>query len=382
MPAKAGGLEFNMKKKNRFTGIITLTVVAILSIIIIFGSRFLAKYNGKGSSTNQTAGTTESLIDISSYDNTGDVFIKSASSILANDGSIDGYIVTVATKGLNGDIIMDVNFDKTGDNVTKLAIIEQSESEGYGAKITEDGFLNQFNGIAAPVYLLGMAVSDKSTVEDATVETAAVEAPSVEDSTSTVVASSTWVDGIFVAESEGFDNRGFIDTVSITVQNGKITEVLWDAYNDAGEYKSVLSADGAYEMSEGGAGLSWQEQAVALAEYVIEKQSIDAVTINGDNKTDSVAGVSISINEFIRLAENCLVQASSTSSVDATTSEASPAEPSPTELSTEESTPVEQPTSSVGTPIDGISGATISSKAVVDGINVALTFVKTFVIGK
>ena len=42
-------------------------------------------------------------------------------------------------------------------------------------------------------------------------------------------------------------------------------------------------------------GLTWKEQADALANYVLANQSIEGLTIDENGKTDVVAGVSISI---------------------------------------------------------------------------------------
>ena len=42
---------------------------------------------------------------------------------------------------------------------------------------------------------------------------------------------------------------------------------------------------------------------------MIEHQSIEGLTTNEEGKTDVVSGVSISINGFINLVEECLKQA-------------------------------------------------------------------------
>ena len=56
-------------------------------------------------------------------------------------------------------------------------------------------------------------------------------------------------------------------------------------------------------------GLTWKEQAEALASALIENQSLDFLQVNEQGKTDAVSGVSISIGGFTALAEKCLKEA-------------------------------------------------------------------------
>lgn len=363
-----------MKKKKKLSGIITLAIVAVLTLAIVIGTRYLKKQDDAASTTDSTVDTTDGDIDISSYENKGDILIRSASKILAADGSVDGYIVTVATKGHKGDILMDVSFDKTGYNVTSLAIGEQKESKGYGAGIIEDEFLSQFNGIAAPVYIKSIEDPTAETDTSTTAEDPTTEEPTTQDTISTE-ESSVLIDGKYEVETEKPDDQGYINKVSIAIQDGIITEAIWDAYNEAGELKSVMSADGLYIMTE--TGLTWQEQSVALTEYVIANQSLDGLNQDKDGNIDSISGVSISINEFVSLVEDCFEQAASTTSV----VEEPTVEVTPTVEATKETTleaTTEETASLEGTPIDAVSGATITSTAVVNGINAAQTFVKEF----
>ena len=367
-----------MKKKKKLSGIITLVIVAVLVIAIVIGTKYFKKQDNAPTATDSTVDTTEddTDIDISSYENKGDILIRSASKILAADGSVDGYIVTVSTEGHTDDILMDVSFDKTGDNVTSLAIVEQEESEGYGAGIIEDKFLSQFNGIVAPVYLKSIEDPTAETDTSTTAEDSTTEEPTTQDTISTEETSEL-VDGKYEAETEKPDDQGYINKVSITIQDGIITEAIWDAYNEAGELKSVMSADGLYVMTE--TGLTWQEQAVALTEYVIANQSLDGLNQDKEGNTDSISGVSISINGFVSLVEDCFKQAASTTSV----VEEPTVEVTPTVEATKEATidaTADETIDSEGTPIDAVSGATETSTAVVNGINAAQTFVKEFVL--
>ena len=71
--------------------------------------------------------------------------------------------------------------------------------------------------------------------------------------------------------------------------------------------------------------------------------------MDDQGKTDAVASVSISVGEFIGLVEDCLRQAAG---------EEKPAAPAE------------------GTQVDAIAGATISSRAVANGVNSAFTFLR------
>ena len=155
-------------------------------------------------------------------------------------------------------------------------------------------------------------------------------------------------DGTYEAKAEAADNNGFIDQVTMTVADGKITEVNWEAVGEDGSKKSVLSESGEYVMTED--GLTWKEQAEALANALIENQSLDFLQVNEQGKTDAVSGVSISVGGFISLAEKCMNEAAG--------------------IEKTEEVPAN------GTQVDAVSGATISSTAVVTGINTAFEFLQ------
>ena len=135
----------------------------------------------------------------------------------------------------------------------------------------------------------------------------------------------------------------------MTIKDGKITEVNWDSIGEDGTKKSVLAETGEYVMTED--GLNWKEQAEALANALIENQSLSFFTMDEQGKTDVVSGVSISIQSFVSLAEKCMYEAAG--------------------MEKARSVP------SNGTQVDAVSGATISSTAAVNGINAAYEYLQT-----
>ena len=130
-------------KNKEVKGILALVVVTARSFGVIIGSKSLALSAG-GDASGESSETLEEF-DVSGAEN-----IEKAGK------TEDGYLVTVRTKGYVGDIVMDVAFDSSASRITEVQVVEQSETDGLGSKITEPEFLDQFKGAEAPVFLPGM----------------------------------------------------------------------------------------------------------------------------------------------------------------------------------------------------------------------------------
>ncbi|MGI6019120.1 MAG: FMN-binding protein [Marvinbryantia sp.] len=312
-------------KNKELKGILALVVVTALSFGVIAGSKMLSQ-----DMTDSTAnGTGNGGIEITeAFD------VNGSENIDAAGKTADGYLVTVREKGYAGDIVLDVIFDGSGNKITNVSVVEQSETDGVGSKIADAEFLSQFAGIEAPVTFAGYAAAEDSNAALETLEGAAL------------------TDGTYTASTDTYDDSGFMDELTLTVKDGKITEVNWDAVTEDGTKKSVMSENGEYTMTEDGP--TWKEQAEALAAALVENQSLSFFTMDNAGKTDAVASVSISIGGFVNLAQQCLEQAAGIEAEKNSTDEA-PA----------------------GTPIDAVSGATISSTAAVTAINNAYSFLQT-----
>ena len=275
-------------KNKEVKGILALVVVTALSFGVIIGSKALSIDMGGDAASQNTEALEE--LDVSGSEN-----IEKASK------TADGYLVTVRTKGYVGDIVMDVAFDSSASKISSVQVTEQSETDGLGSKITEAEFLDQFKGVTAPVYLPGMSVSTEGSEE------AAPEEPAESEDLS-VLEGASFTDGTYEAKAAEADSNGFIEAVTLTVKDGAITEVNWDAVTEDGKKKSIMSENGEYTMTED--GLTWKEQSEALAEALIENQSLTFLsTTDAEGKTDAVTGVSISVNSFIDLAAQCMKQA-------------------------------------------------------------------------
>ena len=263
-------------KNKTVRGILALVVVTALSFGVILGSKALAKDTGAGAAS-QEAKVLEELDT------------KGAENIQKAVKTDKGYVVTVKKKGYASDIVMKVSFDEAGESVTAVEVTDQNETEGLGAKIADAEFLSQFEGVKAPVVLPGMKLESDRQKEDSTEE----------------LKGAVLADGTYEAKGEPMD--GYTDQVSMTVKEGKITEVVWESVGEDGSKKSVLSENGEYVMTED--GLTWKEQAEAMAAALVENQSLEFANLNEQGKTDAVSGVSISVGGFVNLAEQCMKEA-------------------------------------------------------------------------
>lgn len=150
----------------------------------------------------------------------------------------------------------------------------------------------------------------------------------------------TLKDGTYKAYENEFDS-GYRYFVEMKIENGKITSVNWDAEAEkGGKNKKQASKDGEYVMTED--GLLWHEQAQLIENKLLETQKITSIEYDENGKTDAITGVSVSINSFAKLASQCLDDAGA----------------------------------SQGEGVETITGATVSSKAVIESVNLAAEFLK------
>ena len=154
-------------------------------------------------------------------------------------------------------------------------------------------------------------------------------------------------DGTYTVEGAK-DDSGNYGYVTVTVEGGKVTNVVWDEIQ-GGASKAQLSAEGKYVMKP-----IWKTQAESLGAYVAEHQTTAGI-LNETGYTDAVSGVSIYVGGFVDLANQAMAQASGTTvaapSIDATN-------------------------------VDVVSGATFSSKAVLRAIDEGFVYLRDFVLNK
>lgn len=428
----------NMKD---WKGIIALAVVTVLAVVLIWGTTALTG-RGDRQEAKETEGMTAAAGKTEELAVEGYEGIRKAVRNISGDGQVEGYEVTVSTEGYQGPILMTAYLDGSGTKLNRLEMLEQQETENLGGKIAEPDFLKQFQDIALPVSLarpgeksgsegqqarLSAAGTVKSTdgmesVKATDEVNSAKETNGTKSGTQTDGAKSIrqtdgtsgsgtgtvregetlpeWTglrDGTYEARAEEY-NSGFLDFVVMTVSRGRVTALTWDAVDEDGNSKRILADKGEYVMTED--GLSWSEQADALAEEILRRQSLEFLAPDTAGKIDGIAGVSISVTPFIDLVRKCLIQAGAVSvenpgnlssqesgAGEGTNSERETGTAFGGDKDSEQSPEGESGIEPISdyppeneadgkSQIDGISGATISSAAVVQGVNQAYEYVQ------
>lgn len=114
-------------------------------------------------------------------------------------------------------------------------------------------------------------------------------------------------DGSYTWTDSQADDNGFFSQIQVTVEDGRITALVWDAVNAEGDGKRSLSAAGQYNMTEDGP--KWHEQADALAQYVMANQSEEGLLSSDGYASDAVSSVSIYSGGFLGSLKQCLFEA-------------------------------------------------------------------------
>lgn len=182
-----------------------------------------------------------------------------------------------------------------------------NETDGIGSKA-----VNQLPLMMVKRQTCNVDGISGATKSSAAVKTAAAKALAhargeeyVEEKPAGFVTPDHMADGTYKYE-QGFDGSGYNNIVTLEIKNGKVAACSWDALNQDGVYKSQLCMNGEYVMTENGP--TWDEQAKALAQYVIENQSIENLA-DSNGYTDQVASVSINIFPFINGIKSCMMSA-------------------------------------------------------------------------
>ncbi len=79
---------------------------------------------------------------------------------ILKDNSVTGYAAFVSGAGLWGQIVAIFGFEQSLDEFTGVEFIEQNETPGLGARITEEWFKEQFRGKQGPFSLVEEGTAD------------------------------------------------------------------------------------------------------------------------------------------------------------------------------------------------------------------------------
>ncbi len=118
-------------------------------------------------------------------------------------------------------------------------------------------------------------------------------------------------DGWYFASAAQFPKDGWKSNVLITVVNGSIVDVIWNALSKDSKKKSKLveSAMGNYGMEKAAKQGPWHVQAERAAAALVKAQNPAAITLKKGGQPDAVTGVSMSVSEFLTLAAEALAAA-------------------------------------------------------------------------
>ena len=122
----------------------------------------------------------------------------------------------------------------------------------------------------------------------------------------------SYVDGTYTAEMPDFDaETGWKDNAAVTIKDDKISAVVFNGTSKDTTKGDKLSevAAGNYDMTVAGAIASWDVQAKAVQDYIIETQDTTSITFDAAGKSDAISGATISYGHFMDLVNEALAQA-------------------------------------------------------------------------
>lgn len=148
--------------------------------------------------------------------------------------------------------------------------------------------------------LLGACASDNSNDETGASSSTATEETSSSmtesSSSSDTMLSGDYQDGEYRVEAEDFDDKGWKEYVELTIADGKISDVTYNAENEAGELKTD---DEEYKENMEKARNTYPEKYMKeLTEDLVDKQEPSDVEV--------VSGATHSSNNFKALATETL----------------------------------------------------------------------------
>lgn len=315
--------------------VLNLLIVGVVSVGLLWGMNMVSETLAVRQEEQAVREDFAGLLEAERYEtmDTRDAEgIVSAYRALDASGAVIGYAVTVQVKGYGGDMEVRAALSPDASQFIGLRVGRNSETMGYGSRVTEEAFYRQFTALAAPASVGGYTGIDEP------------------GDTSAPPAQTVWADGEYRVQKPEYDNAGYRAFVELTISGGKITAVSWDAdKRDSDSTKKAESLAGRYVMTEDGPG--WHEQAQTMENALLTAQDPAKLVYNeADGKTDAYAGVSVAVGEFVELASQALAEAAGRDNT------------------------VTVPGDS-GT-VDAVSGATVSSKAVVRAANLAYRFVR------
>lgn len=310
-----------MSKNGKLIVVIVITCIIVALVVVGINSKMRTKTEAADSYIEQRH-ISEILdadiyekVDIKDmareYDEINAIFKG-----LDENGKVIGYAAFLTVKGYGGPMNVNVATDDKGEKILEVRVGDNNESEEHGKQVEKEDFYEQFEDLDVPLVMSG-------TVEPSNGE-------------------GKLTDGIYKATAPQYKD-GYKAEVEIAVKEGKIENVSWDEKNDDGDSKKTESLKGEYDMSED--GLKWHEQVELMENHMENIQSPSKIKLNSDGTTDAVSSVTIRVDGFLRLVDDCIMQSMGTKETGHNNT------------------------------IDSVSGATVSSTAVLNAANLAAEFI-------
>lgn len=303
-------------KKKKDNGLRAVICLALATVVVGGASIAISKLEHAGSVTLDVTGASTKIKE-------------------ARQNADGTYTVVISENGYVGEMVIEATYSADGQTLVSYNVTSHTETPDIGSKVNEADYKAKLANVKLPVTTSGLDISELLGLKQEV--SASDEAADLKD-------------GTYTAKTEPTET-GDYNYVTVTVENGKVTNVVWDEIT-GGASKAELAANGQYVMVEGNP--TWKDQSESLGAYVVTNQTTDGI-MNENGYTDAVSGVSIYVGGFVDLANQALAQASGTTvaapSIDATT-------------------------------VDVVSGATFSSKAVLRAVDEGFVYLRDFVFNK
>ena len=253
-------------KKKKDNGLRAVICLAAATILVGGASIAISNMEHAGSTTLELAGAGANIKE-------------------ARQNADGTYTVVISENGYVGEMIIEATYSADGQTLLSYDVTSSTETENIGTKVDEDAYKAKLAGVKLPITTAGLDISGILGLEQ----------------NAEVTETGALKDGEYKAQAAA-DENGNYGFVTVTVNGGKVTSVVWDEMY-GGESKAQLSVDGKYVMKP-----VWKTQAESLGAYVVENQTTSGI-MNETGYTDAVSGVSIYVGGFVSLADQAIAKA-------------------------------------------------------------------------
>jgi Na+-translocating ferredoxin:NAD+ oxidoreductase RnfG subunit len=146
----------NINKKNRFSWLISLAVMLVLSgLVILISDRVAAAVYAPYQESQPVDFTVSETVPAELPDNAEDYHVNSVELGYDADGNFVAYLVETWEYGFNAEkpITIRSTISADGTLLAEIKVVSQKESEYYGAQIKESYYTDRFTGRTLPLLL-------------------------------------------------------------------------------------------------------------------------------------------------------------------------------------------------------------------------------------